>query len=107
MIGLMVRCVSCGTDASDVVYYVGEEDTHCGDCWIVAVQSNEPEPTSDVLLAKPDFVIDGMIEAIEEQVGNNGPLAAPYNLKPPVGVFTRVVPLNNLRMHRNTGSAGN
>lgn len=67
-IGLIVECVSCGTDRPDVVYYVGEDATHCADCWSVHL--------TKLLNAKIDFNLDATTEAIASELKNSGPLAA-------------------------------
>jgi hypothetical protein len=54
---MIVKCEKCGTDSPNVLFYVGEDSTHCVDCWSVIVK------------AHPNFNLDNLNAQLDEKYG--------------------------------------
>lgn len=100
MIGFHVKCEKCGTDRPDVVYYSGEESTHCADCWLI------------IVTAPPSFNIDAMTKEIEESLTFSGPISTHATKVQPLatkasGTVAVVDEFDDtVTLHFNTGGGG-
>lgn len=75
-----MKCEKCETERLDVVYYVGGESVHCGNCWMSIVAAL-PNFNLDVIDAKFEAEIKRKRET--EEISNLATVraAVPGNIK--------------------------